>query len=91
MATLQPSQFCRYEMSEQELLQGSALTSLQACCIQNQISDLATRRLNLALDPKNPDEYVQQEAWIKGQIEALQYLLNTSEAAIQQLNLNSRS
>ena len=89
MAVLQPSQFCRYEMTEQEVLQGSCLTSLQVCCIQNQISDLATRRLNLSLDPKNPDDFVQQEAWIKGQIDALQHILNTSEAAIQQLNLNT--
>ena len=83
---LQPSQFCRYELTEQELLQGSALTSLQAYCIQNQIANIAAQKLNLTFDPDKPSDFTQQVAYLQGQIDALQHLLNTSEAALPQLN-----
>ena len=88
MATLIPSQFCRYSLAEEEFIQGSALTSLQAYCIQNQIADQASRKLNLMFDPKNPEDFAQQIAWHQGQIDALQHLLNASEAALLQLSTN---
>ena len=88
MATLQPSQFCRYEMSEQELFQGSALTSLQGYCIQNQIANLASQKLNLVFNPDEPAGFTQQVAYLQGQIDALQHLLNTSAAALPQLSLS---
>lgn len=87
MATLLPSQFCRYSMSAQEILQGSALTSLQVYCIQNQIADLASQKLNLVFNPEEPAGFTQQVAYLQGQIDALQHLLNTSEAALPQINL----
>ena len=90
MATLQPSQFCRYAMTEQELLQGSSLSMVQTQCLQNQLADIASRKLNLVFNPANPGDFAQQIAWHQGQIDAIQHLLTTSEAATLQLNTNSR-
>ena len=86
MATLKPSQFCRYELNEQEISQGSALTAVQGYCIQNQIADLAAQKLNLVFDPSKPDDFAQQIAYLQGQIDALQHILNTSESALQHIS-----
>lgn len=90
MATLQPSQFCRYEMTELEILQGSALSLVQTQCLQNQLADIASRKLNLVFEPLNPTDFAQQIAWHQGQMDALQHLLMTSEAATLQLNTTTR-
>lgn len=86
MATLKPSQFCRYELTEQETLQGSVLTFVQTYCIQNQIANLAAQKLNLVFDPSKPDDFAQQVAYLQGQIDSLQYLINTSESASQHIS-----
>lgn len=89
MAILKPSVFCRYELTEIELTQGTALTPLQGFCIQNQIADLAAQKLNLVFDPAAPASYAQEVAYLQGQIDALQHLLNMSEAALLKLANNS--
>lgn len=88
MPTLLPCQFSRYQMTEEEALQGALLTTLQICCIQNQIADIASRKLNLVYNPQNPTDFAQQISWYQGQLEALEFLLSASEAANLQLNQN---
>ena len=68
-------------MDEQELLQGSILTILQKQCIQNQICFLAEQKLALKYSPENPMLYLQQEAELQGQLNALKYLITLSENA----------
>lgn len=87
MATLsQTNQFQSWTLSPEEFLAGGLLTTAQKQCIQNQIASVATQRINLAFTPDKPMEFAQQEAHLRGQIDALSYLLTLSEEAENQLS-----
>jgi hypothetical protein len=79
------SAFQKWELSTEEYLQGSMLTVTQKQCIQNQICDLAHRKLNLVIDLENPAKTAAVAAELSGQIIALQYLLTLSANAEQEL------
>lgn len=87
MATLNPTnQFQSWTLTPEEFLQGGLLTSLQKQVIQNQIASVATQKINLEFKPAQPLEFAQQEAHLRGQIDALSYLLTLSEEAERQLS-----
>ena len=87
MATLsQTNQFQSWTLTPEEFLQGGLLTILQKQVIQNQIASVATQKINLTFTPAAPLEYAQQEAHLRGQIDALSYLLTLSEQAEFQLS-----
>jgi len=81
MAHLIANSFSSYELEENEVLQGSILTELQKQVLQNQLSAVAEERLRLDYDVKEPLSFVQQEAYKKGQIELLTFILESSESA----------
>lgn len=85
MSTLIQSTFARYEQTEQEQLAGSSLTYDQKQFIQNQICTIAEERLALVPEANNYAAFIQQEAHLKGQMVALQYLLDCSLASEEQL------
>lgn len=85
MSKLVPSEFCRYEMDDVEILQGSIISPLQQQCIQNQIADLAKEKIELTFTITETQQYWQREAELQGAINALKFLLTTSEAASEQL------
>lgn len=85
MATLSTNNlFQSWNLSPEEFLQGGLLTSLQKQVIQNQIASVATQKINLPFTPSEPLAYAQQEAHLRGQIDALTYLLTLSEEAERQ-------
>ena len=88
---LAESKYIRYELSEEEILQGSILSPQQEMVIQNQISDLADRIINLRFDPLNPVQFGLEQADAQGQIIALSYLLDSSRNAKQTLLKASQS
>ena len=73
--------FVSYVMSQDEISIGSVLTTLQKQCIQNQICSLAEQKLVLKYTPENPMLFLQQEAELQGQLNALKYLIILSESA----------
>lgn len=73
------SSFQSWILSPQEINQGSILTSAQKQCIQNQIVQYAERKLNLTFNSLNPSFFIQEEAEIRGAIDALKYLISLSE------------
>lgn len=83
------SSFQSWVLSEAEILQGSILTTSQKQCIQNQIVSLAERKLNITFDPSNPLNFAQQEAELRGSIDALKYLLSLSESAEKEVGSGS--
>jgi hypothetical protein len=86
MATLnQSNQFQSWNLTPEEYLQGGMLTLTQKQVIQNQIASLATQKINLSYTPAEPLVFAQQEAYLRGQIDALNYLLTLSEEAERQL------
>lgn len=79
------SSFLRYDLTPEELLVGSILTTLHIQCIQNQIAEAAEQRINIRIDPQNPLASLQEEAELQGRILALKYLITLSENAEAQL------
>ena len=82
MATIVPNVFTSYVLTEQEQIEGSILTIAQKEVIQNRLSDTAAEKLALPFDPSNPMEFAQEEAYKRGHIDALQFILDVSEAAV---------
>lgn len=87
MATISTTnQFQSWNLSPEEFLAGGLLTTTQKQCIQNQIASVATQKINLSFTPADPLSFAQQEAHLRGQIDALSYLLTLSEEAESQLS-----
>ena len=84
MSTIDTSSpFLSYILTPQEVITGSQLSLLQRQCIQNIIASYATERIAREIPIDNPLAAVQADAKNKGQIEALQHLLDLSNAADQ--------
>jgi len=81
MAQLIDNAFSSYELTDQEMTEGSILTITQKQVIQNQVAMFAEQQLALRYDPNNPILFAQEQAEKKGGIEALQWLLTISESA----------
>lgn len=82
MAIQLPNPFTSFEFEdEREFLQARLLTIAQRQNIQNELSICAMNRLTLEPDPTNLHEYIQKEAYQRGQQEAYQYLLDCADSA----------
>ena len=81
MATIQINSFTSWELTKEELLSGTILTVLQKQVLQNRLNEAAETKLNLVYDTLDPIKFAQNEAYLKGKIEFIRYLLDASEAA----------
>ncbi len=81
MAHLIPNDFSSYQLTEQEEMEGSILTITQKQVIQNYLSAAASEKIGLEIDPENKEKFIQQEASLKGQIDAYRFILSASDAA----------
>ena len=77
--------FSTFELSDKEAIQSAIFTTLQLQNLQNQLANAAESRLALNFDANNPSEFVQQEAFLKGQIELLKFLIDSSAMATEEL------
>lgn len=81
MATQIPNEFTSYFLNEEEVSQGSLLTITQKQVIQNQLSLLASEKMAIEFDTEKSNlSFVQQEAYKRGQMDSLRYILACSEA-----------
>lgn len=85
MSHLVQSTFAMYQQTDQEFMTGQVLTATQKENIQNQIARIAELRLAITPDPNNYATFIQEEANYKGQMQALQYLLDCSNSAEAEL------
>ena len=89
------SSFHRLTLSTDDVLAGSILSAMQLGVIQNRRVDIAEQKLNLEFTPNDVPAYTQQEAYLKGQLDILQHLIDSSEAAskaaVQQAVAQSQS
>ena len=83
-----PHSFNKYLLTEEETKSGHILTESNKAVIQNLISDAAQSKINLVLDPQKINEYVQQESFLKGQIEILNYLLDMHDTLMLSIQNN---
>lgn len=70
-----PHSFNRYELSVEEQRAGQALTLSNTAVIQNLVAEKSEAKIGLVLDSKDIDSYMQNEAYLRGQIDILNYLL----------------
>jgi hypothetical protein len=95
MATVIPNEFTSYNLNDQEQLEGALLTTVQKQVLQNQLSICASEMMALEYDTTNPASFAQQEAYKRGQIECLRFILASSDASQEALypttNLNQQS
>lgn len=78
--------FHAFNLSEEEVLQGSVLSPLQKQVVQNMIAAHAVDRLNRKIDVDNIMKTVQEDAENQGYIRALRYLLEESDRCLETLN-----
>jgi hypothetical protein len=81
MASIVPSTFTQYQQTEQEQLAGTLLSGEQKQFIQTQVAQIAEQRLAIVPDPNNYSDFIQQESFLKGQMEAYKYLLDCATAS----------
>lgn len=78
MVQLIPNSFSSYNLSTEEEETGSVLNYLQKAVLQNKLAIIAQDKLNTVFDPLNPTAFAQQEAYLRGQMEVINWLLDSS-------------
>lgn len=82
---IKPNSFTSYELTVKEQLLGSVLSSPQKLVIQNERAIVAEEKIALEYDPNNPGNYTQNEAYLRGKLDILSYLLELSDTAEAEL------
>jgi hypothetical protein len=72
--------FSTYVVSQQEEAVGKTLTHLNIAVLQNLRSQIAEQKLNLPFTPNDIQSYLQQEAYLRGQLDCISYILAEHEA-----------
>ena len=83
MATIIPSRFTLYDLSAQKAEEGILLSTAQKNVIHNHRANAAENKLSLEVDHSDVIKFVQDEAFLNGQITAFSLLLESSEALEQ--------
>ncbi len=75
-----PHSFNRFSLTDDEARAGRALTLSNQAVIQNLIATIAEEKLHLVLDTQNVMAYSQNEAYLRGQLDILNHLLDLSRS-----------
>lgn len=78
MSTPILSSFSQFSFSESEQLAATALSTETKQFIQTEYSKIAEQRLALNPDPNNYPAFIQEEAFLKGQMQFARWLLDCS-------------
>jgi len=70
------STFTSYIIPESDIAASYRLTDANIAMINNEITVYAEQKLALILDVDKPQSFAQQEAYLRGKIDALKYLLD---------------
>jgi len=82
--------FSSYNLTQEEEKSGSQLSSLNVAMVQNLRSSIAEEKLNLVFTPNDVLSFTQQEAYLKGQLDILSFLLNQNEDSQQYHHITSQ-
>lgn len=77
----QPQSFSYTKLTERQKLEGSTLTQDQKLVIQNERAVIAEQLLGLEFDVANHLKFVQNQAYLQGQLATFKWLLDASVAA----------
>ena len=75
--------FQQFEFTSKDYANATQFTDLQRAYLQTELASKAHARLALTFDPLAPHEFVQNEAYLKGQMELLELLLNPSVSEVE--------
>lgn len=78
-----------HRLSEQEITAGQSLNQVQVQVIENLIAKIAEEKLYLPYTPDAPQQYLQQEAHLRGQLDVLNFVLQTSAESGRLLTLGN--
>ena len=82
MPKLVVNRFSQYELTEQEALQGKLLTDANQAVLQNELASVAEQRIALVYDVTNPNKFLQEDAYLRGQMELIEYLMQSHSSAL---------
>lgn len=82
MSKLIPNIFSTYELTPQEEDAGQVLTYEQRCVLQNKLAEVAQSKLVITFDTLNPAAFAQDEAYLRGQLDVINWLLDTSATVL---------
>lgn len=80
-----PHAFSSYELTAEEELQGQLLGVLNVAVLQNLLCKVSTDKLTLIYDTDKPDAYIQNEAYLRGQYDLINHLLDLNNLASESL------
>ena len=78
MSKILSNSFTSYELTEEQVLQGSIFNILQKQVLQNHLATFAEEKLALDYTPEAKDQFLQKEAYLKAKIDLVRYLLDSS-------------
>jgi hypothetical protein len=81
VSELIPNEFSTFKLTDQEALEGCILTITQKEVLHNLLAANASELLGLEYDIKEPSSYIQQEAYKRGAIDVLRFILASSDSA----------
>lgn len=79
---IQPGTFTKYSLTPEELLTGQKLSNLQIAVLKNKEAEIAECILNLEFDTADHLKFVQNDAYLKGQLSLIKFLLDSNEAVV---------
>lgn len=80
MSTIRYNSFISYDFSDQEQINNSIFNDAQLQHLQNELAMVAECKLNLEYISTDPINYAQQEAYLRGKLDILRYLIDNSKA-----------
>jgi hypothetical protein len=81
MATLKESKFTSWELTDEEEIQASVLSSMNIILIQNDLNMAAEQAVNLEFTPEDTMKYLKQKSYLDAQIQTFEYLIRRSREA----------
>ena len=82
--SLLPSNFNFYHIPECDIAKSYILNDAQLAMIHNEITTTALAKLNIKFEISNPTAFAQTEAYHRGKMDALQYLLDCHVACLNE-------
>lgn len=84
----QVNNFTTYDFTDDELIEACKLTHLQKAFIQHQKGLLAIEKVEMKFDPLKQQDFLQNEAYVAGQIAAYDFLLGNADIALEKIREN---
>ena len=71
--------FTQYTLSQEEQLQSFIFNAVQLQGLQNELASVSLQLISLQFDPEKPIAFAQEQAYLRGQQELLQTLMERSK------------